>query len=46
MIGDPPNIMIGSGLSPSAIENAGYPELAGAGVTFNDFILEMAPVFS
>ncbi len=43
MIGDPPNIMIGSGLSPSAIENAGYPELAGAGVTFNDFILEMAP---
>ena len=43
MIGDPPNIMIGSGLSAAAIEKAGYPDLAGAGVTFNDFIIEMAP---
>lgn len=43
MIGDPPNIMIGSGLSAAAIEKAGYPDLATAGVTFNDFIIEMAP---
>ena len=43
MIGDPPNIMIGSGLSASAIEKAGYPDLMSAGVTFNDFIIEMAP---
>ncbi len=43
MIGDPPNIMIGSGLSPSKIEAAGYPEMAQYGVTFNDFIIEMAP---
>jgi len=52
MIGDPPNIMIGSGLS-AAIEDAamkkegliqeGYLELASSGVTFNDFIIEMAP---
>ena len=53
MIGDPPNIMIGSGLSSAAIEDAamkkegliqeGYLELASSGVTFNDFIIEMAP---
>ena len=43
MIGDPPNIMIGSGLSPTKIEEAGYPELAQFGVTFNDFIFEMGP---
>lgn len=43
MIGDPPNIMIGSGLSAAAIEKAGYPDLVSAGVTFNDFIIEMAP---
>ena len=43
MIGDPPNIMIGSGLSPAKIEEAGYSELAQYGVTFNDFIIEMAP---
>jgi len=43
MIGDPPNIMIGSGLSPAKIEEAGYPELAQFGVTFNDFIFEMGP---
>ena len=43
MIGDPPNIMIGSGLSASAIEKAGYPNLMSAGVSFNDFIIEMAP---
>ena len=53
MIGDPPNIMIGSGLSSAAIKDAamkkdglvqeGYLELANSGVTFNDFILEMAP---
>ena len=53
MIGDPPNIMIGSGLSSAAIEDAamkqeglvqqGYLELANSGVSFNDFIIEMAP---
>ena len=53
MIGDPPNIMIGSGLSSAAIEDAamkkeglvqeGYLALAESGVTFNDFIIEMAP---
>jgi len=43
MIGDPPNIMIGSGLSPTKIKEAGYPELAQFGVTFNDFIFEMGP---
>lgn len=53
MIGDPPNIMIGSGLSSAAIEDAamkkeglmqeGYLELVSSGVTFNDFIIEMAP---
>lgn len=50
MIGDPPNIMIGSGLSPSAIEDAktidggSYPqEMIDGGVSFNDFIIEMAP---
>ena len=46
MIGDPPNIMIGSGLSESAIRSKDggiYADLASEGVTFNDFILEMAP---
>jgi Na+/H+ antiporter NhaD/arsenite permease-like protein len=43
MIGDPPNIIIGSMMSESAINKAGYPDLASQGVTFNDFILELAP---
>ena len=43
MIGDPPNIMIGSGLSPGAIEDAGYADMSQYGVTFNDFIIEMGP---
>ena len=46
MIGDPPNIMIGSAMSPSAIEGNSDPDiakLAPDGVTFNDFIIEMAP---
>ena len=46
MIGDPPNIMIGSALSPSAIQGNTNPEIAAlssSGVTFNDFIIEMAP---
>ena len=46
MIGDPPNIMIGSAMSPSAIEgnsDPGIAALASDGVTFNDFIIEMAP---
>ena len=43
MIGDPPNIMIGAGLSPAAIKSKGYPELADSGVTFLQFITEMGP---
>lgn len=46
MIGDPPNIMIGSGLSPDKIATADggkYASMAEYGVTFNDFILEMGP---
>jgi len=43
MIGDPPNIMIGSGLSESAIRGTEYSHLASDGVNFNDFIIEMAP---
>jgi len=43
MIGDPPNIIIGSMMSESAIEKAGYSELASDGVAFNDFIIELAP---
>lgn len=46
MIGDPPNIMIGSAMSPSAIagnKEAEIAALASDGVTFNDFIIEMAP---
>jgi len=46
MIGDPPNIMIGSALSPDAISKNPDPALAAladSGVTFNDFIVEMGP---
>jgi Na+/H+ antiporter NhaD/arsenite permease-like protein len=46
MIGDPPNIMIGSAMSPSAIEGNKREDIAALapdGVTFNDFITEMAP---
>jgi len=46
MIGDPPNIMIGSKMTPAAIESTEggkYAELASEGVNFNDFIIEMAP---
>lgn len=49
MIGDPPNIMIGSGLSPDKIASAesadgvSYAYMSQYGVTFNDFIIEMAP---
>ena len=43
MIGDPPNIIIGSMMSNSAISQTDYPELASQGVSFNDFIIELAP---
>jgi len=46
MIGDPPNIMIGSAMSPDAIRSHSNPAvqlLANEGVTFNDFIIDMAP---
>ena len=42
MIGDPPNIIIGSMMSESAIAKE-YPHLASDGVSFNDFIVELAP---
>jgi Na+/H+ antiporter NhaD/arsenite permease-like protein len=46
MIGDPPNIIIGSMMSESAIaanKDAGIASLSGQGVSFNDFIIELAP---
>lgn len=43
MIGDPPNIIIGSMMSESAIAQSNYPGLASDGVAFNDFIIELAP---
>ena len=46
MIGDPPNIIIGSMMSPSAIAASSDPEisaLSSDGVLFNDFIVELAP---
>ena len=46
MIGDPPNIIIGSMMSESAIagnNDAGIAGLASQGVSFNDFIIELAP---
>ena len=46
MIGDPPNIIIGSMISESAIAgntDAGIAGLASQGVSFNDFIIELAP---
>ncbi|HIF45561.1 MAG TPA: hypothetical protein EYQ73_02050 [Candidatus Poseidoniales archaeon] len=43
MIGDPPNIIIGSMMSKSAIADGKYPSLADGGVGFNDFIIELAP---
>jgi len=46
MIGDPPNIIIGSMMSESAIaanSDEGVASLASQGVSFNDFIIELAP---
>ena len=46
MIGDPPNIIIGSMMSESAIaanSDSGVAGLASQGVSFNDFIIELAP---
>lgn len=46
MIGDPPNIIIGSMMSESAIaanSDKGVAALASQGVSFNDFIIELAP---
>ncbi|MGB1589253.1 MAG: ArsB/NhaD family transporter [Candidatus Poseidoniaceae archaeon] len=46
MIGDPPNIIIGSTMSESAIAGNSDPAiaaLASEGVTFTDFIVELAP---
>lgn len=43
MIGDPPNIIIGSKLSSSAIAASDYPTLQDSGISFNDFIIELAP---
>ncbi len=43
MIGDPPNIIIGSKLSSKAISESAYPDLSVSGISFNDFIIELAP---
>jgi len=46
MIGDPPNIIIGSTMSESAIAGNSDPAiaaLASEGVSFTDFIIELAP---
>ncbi|MCS5526024.1 MAG: ArsB/NhaD family transporter [Candidatus Poseidoniaceae archaeon] len=43
MIGDPPNIIIGSLMSSAAIKGSEYPSLAEHGISFNDFIVELAP---
>ena len=43
MIGDLPNIIIGSQMSKAAIADSAYPQLAESGVSFNDFIIELAP---
>jgi Na+/H+ antiporter NhaD/arsenite permease-like protein len=43
MIGDPPNIIIGSLMSSAAIKGSEYPSLAEHGISFNDFIIELAP---
>jgi len=46
MIGDPPNIIIGSMMNPSAIaasSDPGISALSSQGVSFNDFIIELAP---
>ena len=43
MIGDPPNIIIGSKLSSKAISESAYPALQDSGISFNDFIIELAP---
>lgn len=43
MIGDPPNIIIGSLMSSAAIKGSEYPSLAEHGISFNDFIIQLAP---
>ncbi len=46
MIGDPPNIIIGSMMNSDAIaanKDAAISALADQGVSFNDFIIELAP---
>jgi Na+/H+ antiporter NhaD/arsenite permease-like protein len=43
MIGDPPNIIIGNGMSKTALAGGAYDSLASQAISFNDFIINLAP---
>ena len=43
MIGDPPNIIIGNGMSETALSGGEYDALASQAISFNDFIINLAP---
>lgn len=43
MIGDPPNIIIGNGMSEAAFSGGEYDALASQAISFNDFIINLAP---
>jgi len=43
MIGDPPNIIIGNGMSEAALSGGEYDALASQAISFNDFIINLAP---
>ena len=43
MIGDPPNIIIGNGMSKTALAGGEYDSLASQAISFNDFIINLAP---
>ncbi len=43
MIGDPPNIIIGNGMSKTALTGGDYDSLASQAISFNDFIINLAP---
>ena len=43
MIGDPPNIIIGNGMSKTALAGGDYDSLASQAISFNDFIINLAP---
>ena len=43
MIGDPPNIIIGNGMSEAALSGGEYDALSSQAISFNDFIINLAP---